>query len=104
MNGSSFDYFIYTVFRTLWCSSSLSRSCEQTPNHLVNNRLLSSEDHQNSTQNFRMTDPKATLPQAMGTEPDTSTLGTKISSLSITDDTSNSSSSRNPYQVFILAG
>ena len=55
-----------------------------------------------------MTDPKAALPQGLNTEPDTSTLGTQLSSLSVTDDssipTSSSSSPDSEYQVFILAG
>src|SRR5277367_6948779 len=53
----------------------------------------------------RMTNPKAALPQGMNTEPDTSTLGTQLSSLSVTDDnivpTSSSSSPDREYQVFI---
>jgi hypothetical protein len=52
-----------------------------------------------------MTDPKAALPQGLNTEPDTSTLGTRLSSLSVTDDSVATSSSLDiEYQVFILAG
>jgi len=50
------------------------------------------------------TDPKASLPQGFSTVPDTSTLGTRLSSLSLTEESSISSAPGNSYQVFILAG
>ena len=51
-----------------------------------------------------MEDPKAALPVTLETVADTSTLGSNLSSLSITDESSNSSSPETSYQVFILAG
>lgn len=50
------------------------------------------------------TDPKAALPHGLTTVPDTSTLGTQLSSLSLTDESSVSSAQGDSYQVFILAG
>ena len=50
-----------------------------------------------------MDDPKAALPATLSTVPDTSILGTALSSLSITDESPNSSPGTD-YQVFLLAG
>jgi hypothetical protein len=49
-------------------------------------------------------DPKAALPQSLNTVPDTSTLGTPLSSLSLSEQTNESSPPGTTYQVFILAG
>lgn len=49
-------------------------------------------------------DPKAALPQTLGTVPDTSTLGTQLSSLSLSEQTNESLPPGTTYQVFILAG
>jgi hypothetical protein len=57
-----------------------------------------------SQQQLEMADPKAALPSSKGTGTDTSTLGTQLSSLSVTDESENSSPPAADYQVFVLAG
>lgn len=49
-------------------------------------------------------DPKAALPQIMGTAPDASSLGNQLESLSMSGKSTNSSPPGTIYQVFILAG
>ena len=52
----------------------------------------------------KMSDPKACLPQTTTTVPDTSTLGTQLSAVALSDESAEMSSPSSHYQVFLFAG